>query len=182
MSNTKLTKLLSISLVLILSGTLIACQTDNTTQSDKVTSNVANASGPIMEGSKEDIDAVLKVFADWGSARDAGNVDGVVAVHDTDMLIMTRNQTILRGHEGVRAFYAQNYYEGSTREMFNQVDELRVIGDVAVVIGRFLVIDKPKNIEAPGYYLIMLRRNDSGEWKIYRDIDTPSPDGLLLNK
>ncbi len=133
-----------------------------------------------MEGTKEDIAAVMQVFADWGSARDAGNVDGVVAVHDPDMLIMTRDQTILRGHDGVRAFYAQNYYEGSTREMFNQVDELRVIGDVAIVIGRFLVIDTPKDVEAPDYYLIMLRKNENGAWKIYRDIDTPSPDGLLL--
>ena len=51
---------------------------------------------------------------------------------------------------------------------------------MAIVIGRFLVIDEAKGVEDPGYYLIVLRKNSLGEWRIYRDIDTPSPDGMSL--
>ena len=140
--------------IIFLATALLACQT--TVINNEVVDSGKTKDGPIMEGSKEDIAAVFQVFADWGAARDAGNVDGVVAVHDPDMLIMTRDQEILRGHDGVRDFYAQNYYDGSTREMFNQVIEVRVLGEVAIVIGRFLVIDIPKEIEDPGYYLSLI--------------------------
>lgn len=133
-----------------------------------------------MEGSQEDIAAIQNVFARWAKARDAGDVDGVVAVHHPDMLIMTRNREILVGHEGVRRFYAENYAESSDRVLLSSVRELRVFDDVAVVIGRFLALDPGKAIEDPGYYLILLRKNADGQWLIYRDIDTPSPDGLAL--
>ena len=138
--------------------------------------------GPIYEGPQEDIDAVLAVFAEWGRARDAGEVEGVVAVHDDDMQIMTRNRAILLGHDGVRTFYAENYASGSERQLFSDLSELRVLGDVAIAVGRFLAIDESKGIEDPGYYLIILRRDGNGAWKIYRDIDTPSPDGLALKE
>ncbi len=126
------------------------------------------------------ITLLIAVFTEWGRARDAGDVEGVVAVHDPDMLIMNRNRAILKGHEGVRTFYSENYSEKSDRQLYSDMSELRVFGDVATAIGRFLVSDKDNGIEDPGYYLILLRKNAEGSWKIYRDIDTPSPDGLEL--
>ncbi len=134
----------------------------------------------VFEGPQADIDAILAVFAEWERARNAGDVDAVVAVHHPDMRIMTRDRAILEGHAGVRTFYAENYAVQSNRQLLGSVSELRVLGDVGIVIGRFLVLDAENNIEDPGYYLIMLRKNAQGEWKIYRDIDTPSPDGLAL--
>jgi len=141
---------------------------------------VFSGDSPVFEGPQEDIDAILAVFAEWGRARNAGDVDGVVAVHHEDMLIMNRNREILKGHEGVRTFYAENYAQESNRQLLSDMSELRVLGDAAVAIGRFLVIDEENDIEDPGYYLIFLRKNTDGVWKIYRDIDTPSPDGLNL--
>ena len=136
--------------------------------------------GPLLEGPQDEIDAILAVFAEWGRARDAGDVDGVVAVHHPDMRIMTRNRSVLTGHAGVREFYAENYAETSNRQLLGAMSELRVFGNVAIAIGQFLVIDEDRGVEDPGYYLIVLRRNEAGQWRIYRDIDTPSPDGLAL--
>jgi len=48
------------------------------------------------------------------------------------------------------------------------------------VTGKFLAVDPGKGVEDPGYYLIVLRKDSHGAWRIYRDIDTPSPDGLSL--
>ena len=135
---------------------------------------------PVLEGPQEDIDAIIAVFTEWGRARDAGDVEGVVAVHDPDMIIMNRNRAILKGHEGVRTFYAENYSVKSDRQLYSDMSELRVYGDAATAIGRFLVSDEENGIEDPGYYLILLRKNEDCVWKIYRDIDTPSPDGLKL--
>ena len=135
---------------------------------------------PFFEGPQAEIDAVMAVLEQWGLARDAGDVNGVLALHHPDVRIMTRGRAILEGHAGVRTFYAENYPEGSRRQQFGALHELRVYGDVAIMTGRFLVIDETRDVEDPGYYLIMLRKTANGSWLIYRDIDTPSPDGLKL--
>ena len=140
----------------------------------------AQQDGPALEGPQEEVDAIFALLGEWSTARDAGNVDGVVAVHHPDIVIMTRGRAILEGADGVRTFYAENYGEGSSRQQFGELNELRVFGDVAMMTGTFLVIDETKGVEDPGYYLIVLRKDDEGKWRIYRDIDTPSPDGLTL--
>lgn len=132
----------------------------------------------VVEGPEEDVAEINRVFARWGAARDAGDIDGILSVHHPDMLIMTRNQALYRGHEGVRDFYTQYYGKSSERRLLSDVLEMRIVGDVAFVIGRFLVLDE--DVEDPGYYLILLRRSPGAGWLIYRDIDTPSPDGLAL--
>ncbi|HPF27660.1 MAG: nuclear transport factor 2 family protein [Steroidobacteraceae bacterium] len=135
---------------------------------------------PVTEGPQTDIDAIVAVFGEWGKARDAGDIDGIVAVHHPEMKIITRNKALYAGHAGVRRFYSDHYDRDSKRQLFSNVEEIRVFGKVAFVIGRFLALDVAKDIVDPGYYLIVLRRNDAGDWLIYRDIDTPSPDGLAL--
>lgn len=135
---------------------------------------------PEFEGSQKEIDAVLALFAEWGRARDAGDVEGVVAVYHPRMRIMTRNQALFEGSDGVRAFYRQYYAAKSHRRLYSSISELRVFGDAAFVSGRFLASDQDKGVEDPGYYLIVLRKDNHGAWRVYRDIDTPSPDGLSL--
>ena len=144
------------------------------------TDALLSADGPILEGPQTEIDAIYSVLERWGRARDAGDIDGVVCVHHADAWIMTRDRAVLRGHTGVRSFYAQHYGQGSERRQYGSLTELRVFGDVAILIGRFLVIDESKDIVDPGNYLIVLRKDQSDAWRIYRDIDTPSPDGLNL--
>ncbi len=134
----------------------------------------------VLEGPRKEIDSILALFAEWARARDAGDVEGVVAVYHPEMRIMTRNKAIFEGADGVRAFYRQNYSETSRRKLYSSVSELRVFGDAAIVVGRFLASDPEKGVEDPGYYLIVLRKDRKGSWRIYRDIDTPSPDGLAL--
>lgn len=134
----------------------------------------------VFEGPQQEIDAILAVFAEWGKARAAGDVEGVVAIYHPEARIMTRDKAEFVGHKGVREFYSQNYAVKSDRKLYSSMSELRVFGDAAFVIGKFLAIDLSKNVEDPGYYLIVVRKDKSGAWRIYRDIDTPSPDGLSL--
>ena len=76
--------------------------------------------------------------------------------------------------------HRQYYGVKSGRKLYSSMAELRVFGDAAFVTGKFLAVDPGKGVEDPGYYLIVLRKDSHGAWRIYRDIDTPSPDGLSL--
>ncbi|MCB2106184.1 MAG: DUF4440 domain-containing protein [Rhodobacteraceae bacterium] len=135
---------------------------------------------PVMEGPQAEVDAVLALLKAWGERRNAGDVEGVVALHHPDVRIMTRDRAVLEGHDGVREFYGENYGSGTTRKQYGQLQELRVFDGVAFFSGTFLVVDEARGIEDPGRYVIILRKGDTGNWLIYRDIDTPSPDGLVL--
>ena len=101
---------------------------------------------PMMEGPQTDIDAIVAVFGEWGKARDAGDIDGIVAVHHPDMKIITRNKALYAGHVGVRRFYSDHYDQDSKRQLFSNVEEIRVFGQVAFVIGRFLAPMPPRTL------------------------------------
>lgn len=135
---------------------------------------------PVFEGPQTEIDAILRLLTQWGERREAADIDEVVELHDPDVVIMTRDRTVIAGRSGARSFYRENYAAGSSRQQYGALQELRVFGNIGIMVGRFLVVDTKKGIEDPGYYLIVLRKNDKGDWRIYRDIDTPSPDGLAL--
>jgi len=135
---------------------------------------------PVFEGPQTEIDAIRRLLTLWGERREAADIDGVIELHDPDVVIMTRDRSIIKGRSGARSFYQENYDTGSSRQQYGALQELRVFGNVGIMVGRFLVVDTKKGIEDPGYYLIVLRKNDDGDWRIYRDIDTPSPDGLAL--
>ncbi len=139
---------------------------------------------PRISGPQADVEAIFDVVARWSAARDAGDVEGVVAAHSDDVLIMTRNRAVYRGAEGVRNFYRDSYGEPGQRRLLGDMMELTVSGDLATMVGRFLVIEEAaakdgEELREGGYYLIVFRREADG-WKAWRDIDTPSPDGLAL--
>lgn len=140
---------------------------------------VSAQDAPVFEGPQTEIDAILDLLTQWGERREAADIEGVIELHHPDVWIMTRDRAIIRGRDGARAFYLENYDAGSSRNQYGSLTELRVSGTMATMIGRFLVVDEPKGIEDPGNYLIVLRKDD-GAWRIFRDIDTPSPDGLTL--
>ncbi|MFK8054465.1 MAG: SgcJ/EcaC family oxidoreductase [Woeseiaceae bacterium] len=147
-----------------------------------ITANAAAwaADAPKVVGPQEDVDAIFEMFTGMSAARNTGDADQVAQFYHPDMLIMTRGRALLEGREGARVFYQENYAPDSSRELYSDVIELQVLGDIAIVAGRFLVVDEPADVEDPGYYLLVLKKTDEGRWTIYRDMDTPSPDGLVL--
>ena len=129
---------------------------------------------PVFEGPQSEIDSILNMFQQWESARASGDTNAVAALYHEDMLIMTRGRSLLEGRAGAKVFYSENYTDNSDRELNSSMMELRVFGEIAIVTGQFLVRDDNQGIEDPGYYLIILRKDSVGNWRIYRDIDTPS--------
>ena len=91
---------------------------------------------------------------------------------------MPANQPTLRGYDETRAWYAHQTgdYEMNIVTEINSVD---VVGDVAVTTGTFRVTRAPEDgvagLDHGGRWLSVLRRVD-GKWKMWRDMDTPSPD------
>jgi ketosteroid isomerase-like protein len=108
--------------------------------------------------------------AGWG-AYSARSIDLIVGRYAPDALSIPANHGALR---------RLGDYEMNA---VSQMDSVDVIGDIAITSGIFRVTRKPEDgvagLDHGGRYLTVMRRVD-GEWLLWRDMDTPSPDADVL--
>jgi ketosteroid isomerase-like protein len=109
------------------------------------------------------------------------DVDALVGMYAEDAISMPANRTWLRGHNDLREFYSSRAGESGDFEtnLVTETDAIDIVGDIAVAVGKFRVTRKPEEgvagLDHAGRYLVVYRRVD-GEWKMWRDMDSPSPD------
>jgi ketosteroid isomerase-like protein len=108
----------------------------------------------------------------------ARDLDRLTSMYTPDAISMPANHPALRGHEEIRAWYARRTgdYEMNIE---SDVDSVDIVGEVAVLTGTFRVTRAPEEgvvgLDHGGRWLSVMRKVD-GRWKMWRDMDTPSPD------
>jgi len=102
--------------------------------------------------------------------------------HCADAISMPANAPAMRGRAEIAAWYDKR---ASGRRMNLQIDvsDVKIIGDLAIVVAVFRVTRDPEEnvaaIDHAGNWLAVYKRED-GVWRLWRDMDTPSPDGDAL--
>ncbi len=118
-------------------------------------------------------------FQDGSEEYKQGDLDAIVQWYAPDAISIPYNHHAMFGHDDIRAWYVKRSGEGYERNAISEVDSIDVIGDIAVVVGTFRVTRKPEEgvagLDHGGRYLAVMRKID-GEWRMWRDMDTPSPD------
>jgi ketosteroid isomerase-like protein len=121
----------------------------------------------------------------WASPDDpyrALDLDRLVDAYTADAISIPTGHAALRGHDEIRSWYARRTgdYE---MNVVSEVDAIDVVGDLAVMSGIFRVTRRPEDgvagLDHGGRFLSVLRRTESG-WRMWRDMDTPSPDADVL--
>jgi ketosteroid isomerase-like protein len=106
------------------------------------------------------------------------DLDRIVGRYAPDAISMPATHHALQGHDEIRAWYAKRTgdYDMNVQA---EVDSIDIVGDLAVVVGIFRVSRAPEEgvagLDHAGRFLSVMRRID-GEWRMWRDMDTPSPD------
>ena len=106
------------------------------------------------------------------------DLDRIVDRYAPDAISIPANHHALQGHDEIRAWYAKRTgdYEMNVQAA---VDAIDIVGDLAVVVGTFRVTRAPEEgvagLDHGGRFLSVMRRID-GEWRMWRDMDSPSPD------
>ena len=117
-----------------------------------------------------------------GDSYRAGDLDQLVSLYTTDAISIPAGHAALRGHDAIRAWYATRTGDHEMHAI-SEVDSVDIVGDVAVLTGIFRVTRRPEDgvagLDHAGRWLAVMRRVD-GEWKMWRDADTPSPDADVL--
>lgn len=112
------------------------------------------------------------------NAYRARDLDRLTHMYTPDAISMPANHPALRGHEEIRTWYAQRTGDYDMN-IVSDVDSVDILGEVAVLTGTFRVTraadDGVAGLDHGGRWLSVMRKVD-GKWKMWRDMDTPSPD------
>ena len=110
------------------------------------------------------------------------NIDVITALYAPDAISIPTDHKALRGHDEIRPWYAKQT-NGFRLFIESQVDSVDIVGDLAIVVGVFRacrpVEEGVAGLDHGGRYLAVYRKID-GEWKMWRDMDTPSPDADIF--
>ena len=132
------------------------------------------AIGNTKEVQMTDEQAVTAALDQWLGGLDSGNLDQMVATCDPDVIVCNQNQPTQVGLDAIREKYAP-LIEAATFSSGFDVQNLKLHGDFAVVVGRFTVemTDKTTGAKraASGRLALNYRRHADGSWKMLLDID-----------
>ncbi len=140
--------------------------------------------GPVVDESKSfeaDVEAIKRVNADLIAAFNNGDANAAVALAMDDAVDLPPNRPAVIGKEAIRSF-VQSDFDQFTWDFTDQIVEVQVGGDLAVVWTNYMVTLTPKHggepIESSGKWLKVLNRQTDGSWKFSRNIwnsDNPPP-------
>ena len=131
-------------------------------------------------GTQADYDAIEAITPNWKAAYLAGDVDAMLDLYTEDAWVQARRVPIVRGRPAMRPlFETLGDFEGL--DVAFEREELWVYPDLGLAHGmaKFVITvtaEDGSKIYDPGRALLMYQKDETGTWRIWRDIDTPTPD------
>lgn len=117
----------------------------------------------------------LKTTVDeWTAGLDAGDVERMIATCDPEAITCNEKQPTEIGIDAIRAKYGPRIQMATFNSTFD-IQELKVFGDFAVIVGHFGVemTNKESGEKGGGEGRLVLgyHLDEHGEWKMALDID-----------
>ncbi len=115
--------------------------------------------------------AIAAAGKDFVAAANAGNVAGVVAIYDTNAVLMPPNFPPQRGIDAIRNYWTAFLHQGSVKLVLT-TENVTQSCDLASESGSFEVTLVPQSgslIHDNGKYVVTWRRIN-GQWKAISDI------------
>jgi uncharacterized protein (TIGR02246 family) len=126
-----------------------------------------------IESAEVDVEAIRNINVDLINAFNTGDVEAAVALAMDDAADLPPNRTAIMGKEAIRAF-VQSDVDRFTMHFVDEIVEVDVDGDLAVVWSNYSVMLTPKDgsepIESKGKWIKILKRQPDGSWRFSRNI------------
>jgi uncharacterized protein (TIGR02246 family) len=129
-----------------------------------------------------DVEAIKRVNVGLINAFNAGDVSAAVALVTDDAVDLPPHRPAVIGREAIRSF-VQSDFDRFSMNFTDEIIEVEVAGDLAVVWSNYSVTLTPKDggesIESNGKWVKVLKRQPDGSWKFWRNIwnsDNPPPE------
>jgi uncharacterized protein (TIGR02246 family) len=125
-----------------------------------------------MQDDQVKVAAVRDAFAAAFNANDAA---GVAALYASDGMSQPNMQPTAQGIDGILAGYKGLFDAYTVTGMTITSTKVEISGNLAYDIGTFRFTGVPKaagdTLKADGRYVVILRKDASGTWKVVADLD-----------
>jgi uncharacterized protein (TIGR02246 family) len=129
-------------------------------------------------GAKQDTSAEMAKIGtlrdQFTTAYNSNDAAAVAALYTDDAIMMPSNQAAVEGRTAIQSWY-ENMYKGMSVKIAITPIETQVAGDWGYDRGTALLTMTPKAkgrpMEESSKYLVIVKRQTGGSWKVFRDID-----------
>ena len=115
--------------------------------------------------------------ARFATAYNAGDATAVAELYTDDAVVMPDHHAAIQGKAAIQQ-YLQGLFAQSTANLAITPGDTEITGDLAHEHGTFSMTVTPKAggnaMTDNGNYLVILRRQADGSWKIHHDMDNSS--------
>lgn len=120
-----------------------------------------------------DIRAMNVLREQFAVAYNSNDAAAVAAHYADDAILMLPNRPAIEGRQAIQAMFEAYFKEKATKIAHTPL-ETQVAGDWAYERGNITETVTPKSgkpMENSLKYLVILKRQPDGSWKVYRDMD-----------
>ena len=110
---------------------------------------------------------ILARSAEWESALNAGDIEAVAALYESDARLLPPNAEMQIGADAVRALFGSMIDAGLTGKL-NAI-ETQVVGDHAYNLGTYILTAGDTVVDT-GKYMETWHRGEDGQWRYSNDI------------
>ena len=128
-----------------------------------------------------DVEAINSLRDEFIALDNASDAAGLASLYANDAVLMPPNEAAVTGKQAIESWF-QNTFDQFTTEFTVASEELEVVGDWAFDWGAYMTALTPRAGGEPtedrGKYIVILRKQVDGSWRIVRDIwnsDNPPP-------
>jgi uncharacterized protein (TIGR02246 family) len=121
------------------------------------------AASPPDQPAKRMIETVMQTYA---KAYRNNDPDAMAALYAEGAMLLPPGHELVKGRDSVRAFWSRGMEAGFEMATVS----IEVSGDAAYVVGRYYVPPDDEDDAETGKYIIALRRERDGVWRITADI------------
>lgn len=120
--------------------------------------------------------AVAKLRNAWADAANRKDAATVAAMYSDNAVFVSSDQPVASGRAAIQAAFAKTFPISSDLKISSEKTEAS--GDLAYDYGTYtqrVTPPKGKAMEIGGNYLVVLRKQSDGSWKIVRHVGTTPP-------
>jgi uncharacterized protein (TIGR02246 family) len=118
------------------------------------------------------VDSARKAYVSAWLAADA---DQIAQLYTNDALVLYPNQPAVVGRAAILTYFKDFFHQFPLNEFELTSEEVQIIGSLAIDRGKYKWKGSPKKGGVPindyGKYLVILKRQPDGSWKVARDMD-----------
>jgi uncharacterized protein (TIGR02246 family) len=109
---------------------------------------------------------IAKVMESYAAAYRDNDPDALAALYADGAVLLPPGHEMVKGRDSVRAFWSRGMEAGFEMATVS----IEVSGDAGYVVGRYYVPPDDQDDAETGKYIIALRRERGGIWRITADI------------